>query len=114
MRKWRGFTWVILIVATLVAGCSSEPSQPAAAPTVTATPEGLVDECYQEQADLYREAAELAADGIRANLPKMMNAVADALGGDPSGRRRFNQAGDDFMAIGDDFRRQMDLAEGAC
>jgi hypothetical protein len=108
----------VLCLLVFLTACTGEDTTPAA----SATPTDLVDDCYQEQAALYKEAAELAQNGIQTHVPAMIESFTVVLEGSSlrdtetmeMGRRQFMRASNDMQGVGGEFSSKMDEAAAAC
>lgn len=84
--------------------------------------EGMVDECYQEQAEAYEDAAVFLQEAAQDHLPPMVNATLQLFNGAldqelstmKQGHSQFMDESDSLLLAGDDFAAKMERADALC
>jgi hypothetical protein len=110
---------LLLVGALLLAlvGCGEDLEQVRAEAR-----EGMVDECYKEQSEAFREAAETAQDAIQTYVPEMLDATADLVGairrqnisGINANADTILSNGEQFNDVGSEFQAMMSEAKAMC
>lgn len=108
-RRWG----VALVVGVLVLGACGDDSP---------TRQAGVDACFEEQAQLYREAAEYSQEQIQRFMPEILTAARDLVESTAERNTAAMRNNSDtltanldaFEATGDNFSALMEEAEAAC